>query len=88
MRRSEIIFLVVVMILAAVIGGLVGELVGSFLPEGAVKTLFEKSVEIGFKTIELHFYAISVSFGIMFKINFVSILMIVLVIIYFRWWYF
>ena len=88
MRRSEIIFLVVVMILAAVIGGLVGELVGSFLPEGAVKTLFEKSVEIGFKTIEMHFYAISVSFGIMFKINFVSILMIVLVIIYFRWWYF
>jgi len=76
------------MVLAAVMGGLVGELVGSFLPEGAVKTLFEKSIEIGFKTLELHFYAVSVSFGIMFKINFVSILMIILVIIYFRWWYF
>ena len=88
MRRSEIIFLVVAMVLAAVMGGLVGELVGSFLPEGAVKTLFEKSIEIGFKTLELHFYAVSVSFGIMFKINFVSILMIILVIIYFRWWYF
>ena len=88
MRRSEIIFLVVAMLLAAVIGGLIGEIVGSFLPEGAVKTLFEKNIQIGFKTIQLHFYAISLSFGIMFKINFVSILLIILVIIYFRWWYF
>ena len=88
MRRSEIVFLMVAMVLAAVIGGLVGEIVGSFLPEGAVKTLFEKNIQIGFKTIELQFYAISLTFGIMFKINFVSILLIILVIIYFRWWYF
>ena len=88
MRRSEIVFLVVAMILAAVIGGLIGEIVSSFLPEGAVKTLFEKSIQIGFKTIEVQFYAISLAFGIMFRINFVSILLIILVIIYFRWWYF
>ncbi|MCJ7509097.1 MAG: hypothetical protein MUO85_10295 [candidate division Zixibacteria bacterium] len=88
MRRSEIVFLVVAMILAAVIGGLIGEIVSSFLPEGAVKTLFEKSIQIGFKTIEVQFYAISLAFGIMFRINFVSILLIILVMIYFRWWYF
>jgi hypothetical protein len=88
LRRSEIVFLVVAMILAAVIGGLIGEIVSSFLPEGAVKTLFEKSIQIGFKTIEVQFYAISLAFGIMFRINFVSILLIILVIIYFRWWYF
>jgi hypothetical protein len=88
LRRSEIVFLVVGMVLAAVIGGLIGEIVSTFLPEGAVKTLFEKSIEIGFKTIELHFYAISLFFGIMFRVNFVSLLLIILVIIYFRWWYF
>ncbi len=88
LRRSEIVFIVVAMVLGAVIGGLIGQIVSSFLPDGAVKTLFEKSIEIGFKTVELHFYAISLAVGIMFKINFVSILMIVLVIIYFRWWYF
>lgn len=88
MRRSEVVFLVVAMVLGAVIGGLIGEIVSSFLPDGAVKTLFEKSIEIGFKTVELHLYAISMTVGIMFRINFVSVLMIILVIIYFRWWYF
>lgn len=87
MKTLDITFVVVALILAAVIGGLIGEIVGSFLPEGAVKTLFEKSHDIGLKTFTLELYSISFTFGLMIKINFVSILMIILVIAYFRWWH-
>jgi hypothetical protein len=80
--------MIVALVLAAVGGGLIGDIVGSFLPEGAVKTLFEKSLDIGLRSpFTLELYAISLTFGLMVKINFVSILMIILVIAYFRWWH-
>lgn len=87
MKRREVIFLTVALVLGAVIGGLLGELIGSFLPEGAVKTLFTQSIDIGFKSFTAELYALSVTLGLMVKINFVSVLLIIFVIIYFRWWY-
>jgi large-conductance mechanosensitive channel len=87
MKKREIIFLTVALILGAVIGGLIGELVGSFLPEGAVKTLFTESKVFGFEPLTLEIYALTFTIGLMIKINFVSILMIIFVIVYFRWWY-
>jgi len=87
LKRPEIISIVIILLLAAVIGGLIGDLIGSFIPDGAVRTLLKKSIDIGFKTISFDFYSISMTFGLMLKINFVSILMVILVIAYFRWWY-
>lgn len=87
MKRSEVVFLTVALVLAAVIGGLLGELIGSFLPEGAVKTLFTQSIAVGFKNFTAELYALSFTIGLMVKINFVSVLMIIFVIVYFRWWY-
>ena len=87
MKRPEIFSIVITLLLAAVIGGLIGDLIGSYIPEGAIKTLFTKSIDIGFKTVSFDFYSISLTFGLMVKINFVSILMVILVIVYFRWWY-
>jgi len=76
----------------------VGELIGSYLPDGAVKTLFLKSLDIGLgqrgvtvndiqEPIYINLYSVSLAFGFLIKINFVSLLMIILVIIYFKWWY-
>ncbi len=87
MKTREITFLLVALILAAVVGGLIGDIVGSFLSDGAVKTLFQKSVSIGFKPLTVELYAISFTIGLMVKINFVSILFLILVVIYFRWWF-
>lgn len=87
MKGSEITFMIVALILAAVLGGLIGDIVGTFLPEGAVKTLFEKSIDIGLRPFSLELYAISLTFGFMVKINFVSLLMVILVIAYFKWWH-
>lgn len=87
MKGRELTFLLVSLVLAAVVGGLIGDIIGSFLPEGAVKILFEKSISIGFKPLTVELYAISFTIGLMVKINFVSILFIILVVIYFRWWF-
>ena len=87
MKGREVTFLLISLVLAAVVGGLIGDIIGSFLPEGAVKTLFERTISIGFKSLTVELYAISFTIGLMVKINFVSILFIILVVIYFRWWF-
>ena len=86
MNRREIVFLVA-LLLAAVIGGLFGDIIGTYLPDGAAKTLFNKSIQVGFSPTQVEFYAISFTIGLMFKINFVSALFVILVVVYFRWWY-
>ncbi len=86
MNRRELVFLVA-LLLAAIIGGLFGDIIGTYLPDGAAKTLFTKSVQVGFSPTQLEFYAISFTIGLMFKINFVSALFVILVVVYFRWWY-
>jgi hypothetical protein len=86
-KRRELTFLITTLILAAVLGGLVGDVIGTFLPPGAAKTVFTKSIEIGISPTHVDFYAISFTFGLTFKINFMSVLFVLLVIIYFRWWY-
>lgn len=87
MKAREITFIIIALLLGAVIGGLVGDIIGTFLPDGAAKVLFTKSISIGFETIKLEFYAISFTIGLMLKINFVSVLSVIGVIVYFRWWY-
>lgn len=98
MKKRELTFLIVSLVLATVLGGFLGQLVGYYLPEGALKTLFEKSIEIGLgnrgvqlteiqQPIYIDLYGISLVFGLLIKINFVSVLMVLLVIIYFKWWY-
>ena len=87
MKRRELTFIIVALILGAVFGGLIGDLIGTFLPDGAPKTVFTKSIPIGFDTIKVDFYTIAFTFGLKLKINFMSMLVVILVIIYFRWWY-
>ncbi|MCK4301883.1 MAG: DUF4321 domain-containing protein [candidate division Zixibacteria bacterium] len=87
MKAREVTFIVVALILGATIGGLIGDIIATFLPSGAAKIVLSKSIEIGLDTIRVDFYAISFTFGLSLKINFMSVLVVLLVIVYFRWWY-
>lgn len=82
--------------MAAVAGALIGDIVGSFLPEGTIKTLFERNIEIGVgrtigleqtEPLSVNLYALSFILGFTVRINFVSVLFVLLLLIYFRWWY-
>jgi len=86
-KSRELTFIIVALLLGAILGGFLGELIGTFLPDGAAKTIFSKSIRIGFETTRVDFYSLSFTVGLMFKINFMSVLTVILVIIYFRWWY-
>lgn len=98
MKDRELTFIIVALILASILGGFLGELIGEYLPDGAVKTLFQNSLEIGignrgvkFNAIQdpfyVNLYSISFAFGLLIKLNFVSVLAVILVIIYYKWWY-
>jgi hypothetical protein len=86
-KKRELTFIITALILGAVMGGLAGDIIGTYLPPGAAKTVFTKSVQIGLEPTNIDFYAISFTIGLMFKINFMSVLVVLLVIVYFRWWY-
>ncbi len=87
MKKRELSFIIIALLLGAIIGGLAGDLLGSYLPDGAAKTLFSKSIPVGVDSFSADFYSIAFTFGLMVKINFMSILFVILVIIYFKWWY-
>lgn len=98
MKGRELTFITVSLILATVFGGFLGQLIGQYLPDGAVKTLFQQNLEIGVgsrgvsineiqEPLNINLYSISLAFGFLIRINFVSVLMVILVIIYFKWWY-
>ena len=87
MKRRELTFIITGLILGAILGGLVGDVIGTFLPVGAAKTAFTKSIEVGVGPTKVDFYSVAFTFGLMFKINFMSVLVVLLVLVYFRWWY-
>ena len=101
MRNRELKFITVSLILATILGGFLGAFIGAYLPDGAVKTLFERDLKIGigdqgivfnqeaenFKPLYLNLYSISFGLLLLIRINFVSVLAVILVIIYFKWWY-
>ena len=104
MTKREITFLLVAITLAAVFGGIVGDVIGSFLPEGTIKTLFVKHLQIGIGSepyvavqdntgplrhapLTINLFSITLTFGLLIKINFVSVLFVLLVFVYFRWWF-
>ena len=98
MNSRELSFIIVSLLLATVFGGFLGQMIGEYLPDGAVKTLFQQNLELGIgkrgvsvneiqEPININLYSISFAFGLLIRINFVSVLMVILVIIYFKWWY-
>ncbi len=87
MKKRELTFIIVALVLGAVMGGLVGDIIGTLLPPGAAKTVFTKTIEVGFDTVKVDFFAVVFTFGLKLKINFMSIMVVLLVIIYFKWWY-
>ena len=88
MKRREITFLIFSILTAAIFGGLIGDIVSGYLPDGSTaKLLFGKTVSVGFDATKVDVFALSFTVGFTFRVNFMSVLFVIFVLIYFRWWY-
>ncbi|MEW5993274.1 MAG: DUF4321 domain-containing protein [Candidatus Zixiibacteriota bacterium] len=88
MKQREVTFLIIALLLAVALGAVVGDILASLLPaDNTVGKVLQKTVAFGVPTVEVDFFAISVTLGLTLRINFMSVLFVLLVIVYFRWWY-
>jgi len=87
MKRREITFLIFSILAATIFGGLIGDIISGYLPDGTAKLLFGKTVPVGFDATNVDVFALSFTVGFTFRVNFMSVLFVIFVLIYFRWWY-
>ncbi len=84
-RRTGVLILVVV--LGAIVGSALGTLLGKVLPEGTVKGFFLKSVGVGFRPIHIDIAVLTFDFGLMLRLNIISIVGVLLTAYILRWFY-
>lgn len=82
---KSVFFIVGVIIVGALIGSTVGALVGEVLPGGAVKDIFQKEIVAGFQQpIQFDLRIVSFTFGCQVKLNFMSIVGMVIAAFLFK----
>ena len=67
-------------------GALVSELLRMVLPTGVVKDFLVKSVSFGFEPSTINLGLMTFTIGINFTFTIVSLLIIVGIVYYFKWW--
>jgi len=87
LKKREIAFLLFAIFTASIFGAVIGDVISDALPEGGAKTLFGRHIQVGFDATKVDLYALSFTVGFLVRINFMSVLLVVFVLVYFRWWY-
>ena len=77
---------VVALVVGMISGALVSELLRMILPTGVVRDFLTYKINFGFETITLNLALMKISFGLRFDFTVVSLLFVVAVVYYFKWW--
>jgi len=77
---------VAALVVGVISGALVSELLRMILPTGVVRDFLTYKINFGFETITLNLALMKVSFGLRFDFTIVSLLFVVAVVYYFKWW--
>ncbi len=64
----------VIVILGALLGTMVGELLAAYLPAGAVKSFFLKSITFGLEPSTLNLHILTFTVGLILKINILTVI--------------
>jgi hypothetical protein len=67
----------IIVVIGALLGTMVGELLGAYLPEGAVKNFFLKSIQFGLEPTAIELHILTLTFGLILKINVLTVLGII-----------
>jgi hypothetical protein len=64
----------IIVVIGALLGTMVGELLGAYLPDGAVKNFFLKSIRFGLEPATLDLHILTLTFGLLLKINVLTVI--------------
>lgn len=84
-RRTAVLILIIV--LGALVGSALGRLLGTVLPEGPVKSVFLQSVSVGFRPLHIDLSVLTFDFGLMLRLNIISVVGVLLVAYLLKWFY-
>lgn len=85
-RKSSVWLVIGILILGAMIGSLLGELLKMALPEGVVKDVFLRSIDIKVGPLLLDLIMFSLTIGFTLKLNFIGIIGIGIAYYLLRFW--
>jgi hypothetical protein len=85
MRKKNLGFITLIIILGALIGSALGEIIAFILPVGVVKEFFLKSATASIGPGTLNIIILTITLGFSFKINVIGILGVVIAAYLLRW---
>lgn len=85
-RKISIILVLGILLLGAMVGSLVGELLKMGIPDGVVKEVFLRSIDIMIGPGVVDFIMFSITLGFTLKLNLIGILGIMVAYYLLRFW--
>jgi hypothetical protein len=85
MRKKNLGYITLIIILGALIGSALGEIIALVLPTGVVKEFFLKSAAASIGPGTLNIIILTITLGFSFKINVIGILGVVIAAYLLRW---
>jgi len=85
-RKIPIVLVIGVLLLGAMLGSLLGELIRMSLPDGVVKEVFLRSIDIMLGPAVIDLLMFSITLGFTLKFNFIGIVGIAVAYYILRFW--
>jgi len=85
-RKVPIVLVIGVLLLGAMLGSLLGELIRMSLPDGVVKEVFLRSIDIMLGPAVIDLLMFSITLGFTLKFNFIGIVGIAVAYYILRFW--
>ncbi|MCK9484088.1 MAG: DUF4321 domain-containing protein [Candidatus Marinimicrobia bacterium] len=85
-RKIPLILVIGVLLLGAMLGSLLGELLKMALPDGVVKEVFLRSIDVMLGPAVIDLLMFSVTLGLTLKFNFIGIIGIAVAYYILRFW--
>jgi hypothetical protein len=87
-RRRPLAVVALILFLGIVVGTVVGEVIGIILPEGkAIREVFVSSTDFHVGPLHLDLVVFSFTLGFSLKVNMMSVIGIVVVLLMLRWYW-
>ena len=81
---KNVVWFVFIIVVGALLGSFLGNLLGLMMPPGQVRNLFIQEVSAGLSPATLDLRIVVLTFGCVFRINFMAILGIIVAAIIFK----